>query len=537
MTYSLNGKFNGIRLRKKDIKKINQLLNKYEENFTETNANLKTRLEEFTNLQEEEKSFYKELQNKYSSLYKENQKKLIDFIQKGDSLQNNMAVSFTEETKELKQGLIQVKKEVLENHEKDTVTQREKAEEFFGEIKANQKTVDGHLKKTQKELERLHHLFAEAENEQKVKYEHDLAEKEKKLVSFVKEKESEFKKSLQQLDQHLKETQDKLSQESTDNFNRLNTQFKTVMEKVESFITQTGVFEKVDLLRDKLAKDLNDYTEKIMRLQEDYKTFESIDQKMEDMKKVESEVKKILSSIDTEKNLLRKTEIKLESLQELASTLDNRMMHIDENRKDIDQFYKNLKQYSKETESLKSDVEYFLNHKEDLEKSMQMLSELEKYSSELKQSYASLDNRVDASSEQQMHLDKKLEEIEEKSILIEANHKKILEFAKKYDALEIAVTDVEQRQKAMNKIRQELAVEKNKLAGLKKEIQEQINIALSLKDNNNHGQNFDNDLSLNHSEIIRMVKTLHDMGWPKEQIAQHLKKELYEIDVYLKGGE
>ena len=379
-----------------------------------------------------------------------------------------------------------------------------------------------------------HHFLKDIQGQ----YEDLYRENQKRLEELTRKGEGihshlkkHFAEKTQAFEERLKTKEKNLTKESEDNFNKLNEQFKLVMDKVDGFVSQTGVFKKVDLLRDKLTQDLNEYTEKIQTIKKDSKAFVAIEEKLNEIKKIEAESKQVLESIRSEKAELRQTEIKLEELQKLTDTLDKKIKSVDTTRKEIEGFHKNLDTYASGTQKLKKDVEGLIAYQKEIEKSLEMLSKLEKKSGELKQSYGSLDKRIDTSSEQQIRLDEHLSEIEEKSILIEASHKKILEFSKKYDALEIAVADVEERQKTMKKLRDELAVEKKNLTDLREDIQKQIKMALNFKNRSpkNDEKSADEDaFSPNQDALKKMAITLSDIGWTREQIAQHLKKELYE---------
>ena len=362
---------------------------------------------------------------------------------------------------------------------------------------------------------------------------------EHKLDRFMEARCMDVDSHLREVGQKVVDTEKRFNEKVEKNARQVNKQFKVISDQLDQYTQRTKLFEKVDQLAEKLDRDLTLYTEKIQTLKQEQESMVQVDKKISQMRSIEKQTLELLETIRSEKGNIQKTAVQVKDLLATTSEIDKKVEEIEKNKAAIEQFHQDVATHAEFVGGLARGVNALTSRKEEMEEALDVLKDFQKRYKNMSESYESLDKKIDTSSEQQLEINRRLDEIEEKSILIEANHKKIIDFSKRYDDLEIALVDVEQRQKAIEKLKKELAVEKDQLLILKNELEEKIKTAVVTRDNRSSGKDKERsqenaELALDHDQVKEMVITLYKMGWPKEQIAEHLKKPLYEIDVYLK---
>ena len=477
------------------------------------------------------------LNEKYNELYKENTIKVESLIHSGEKLKENVDLElkdyFSQQKRNISNDLESFKHSFAQSLNKDEKAISKKVDDWIDKINLSDHEVSKVLQKNRLELDEIKNSAKDVEQQ--------LDEKIKKIAEhynaemgiFFKNKENAFSNEWVKIEKSLETKEKELSQKTEKHFVDFNGRIEKISAKMEKQTKHINLFKKIDVLSVRLANDLKMHSEKIDDLKNESKHFENINDKIKEMKHLVKESKSLLSFIHSEKDNVDFVSKNIKKLLNQCLKIDDTSNKMNGHLQSIEIFDKKIKEHMEMTQKVLEQVSAITKNKDNIEEISKWIINFEKKKKDLLLSYNSLDKKVELSAEKQLDINDKLNEIEDKALLIESNHKKILEFNNRYDNLEIALTDVEQRQKSIEKLKADLTVEKSSVLEIKNDLNDQIKKALSLRDDKIASTKKDGD-KLNHDQTAEMVKALYAIGWNKEDIAKHLKKDIFEIDIYLK---
>ena len=421
--------------------------------------------------------------------------------------------------------------ETLQKETKDKVNER--LENEFHKVKYLSQT----LHETTTKFDVLHDNYKASINEQQQQIKSQLKDAKDKMHHFIEVQKTDVEKTFEAIHLNLKDQENIHSQKTKKQFENIHQQISQINNEINRFISQTDLFKQVDTLKSKVDQHLITYTEKTNQIKADTIHTKTLEKQVLLIKDTHHEVESLMKKINLKKHDLVTLTKNMDLLKQLSEDTHQRIQNIETTKQDINTFLSHINTYHKESQTIKTTFQTIMASKEEVDTLLQHYKTLLKQQTNTQQKYHALETQQGKIKITHIELRQTLNTLEDKCLSLENNQEKLLEFNEKYEQLDMALQDVTERKKGINKMRQELNQEKQALLEIKNTLNEQIKFSLKIiKKNKFHKQPTTSHLSAaeeSATELSESVLSLHQIGWNKEEIAKHLHLEIYEVELML----
>ncbi|MBN8216958.1 MAG: hypothetical protein J0L75_09980 [Spirochaetes bacterium] len=313
---------------------------------------------------------------------------------------------------------------------------------------------------SQAKLERLESEYGAQAGER-------FAREEKRLDAFILEKQ-------RAVDGGLSEMRERLALETEDRFKAVNEQIRVILDKMDLFLGQTDLFKKVDVLQERMAGDLEAYEKKVAEIRGHLESAAGFEEKFESFRRLEAEVREGMEALaDKQKNLGR-MEDQLVYLVKMSEDLRSRGEILETRRTELVKAEETLSRHLGEAARLSETFKNFLGMKGEIDEVLGAFAGVRKQASEARTLQGQLSGQIEASAGLQRDVHQRLADLEEKSMVIASQQGRLVEFKNRFDQLDMAFQDMEQRQNVLNRARGELAAQKEELQVLRDQVEREI---------------------------------------------------------------
>lgn len=379
------------------------------------------------------------------------------------------------------------------------------------------------VEKAQANLERLEAEYGSQSAER-------FAQQEKRLDAFILEKE-------RSVDGGLAEMRERLALETEDRFKAVNEQIRVILEKVDLFLGQTDLFKKVDALQERLSSDLEAYEQKVVEIRGHLDNAVGFEEKIESFRRLETEVREGMENLADKQKTLGRMEDQLVYLVKMAEDLKTRGDILEGRRTELVRAEETLARHLGEAQRLGETFKGFLGIKNEIDEVLGSFSAVRKQASEARNLQTQLTGQIEASAGLQGDVDRRMAALEEKSMVIANQQGRLVEFKNRFDQLDMAFQDMEQRQNVLNRARGELAAEKEELQTLRDQVEREIETWRGMIENSPKpaaapvaarktavkGEN------MTRAQTAQVADELHKLDWTPSDIADHLQIDEKEV--------
>ncbi len=536
---------------KNEIQNSNQLIKslspKKDKRFIDFEIKLNKELEQY---QKSFQNLIEQQQQAEIEINEINEKKLIKAIEDIENLNTEHKDNLNEEKEKLK--------EMKNNFEQEEKERKEKIKNF---IKTSKKIIDSldqqidlfkeqHQNKASKLTEKfdsLHKDYQKALTNQEVEFQKNIEEVSQKIENTLTSKKQKIEEDFTKISQNLKEKEKLLSLESNKQFEGINKKIIAIAEQIDNFTKQTNIFKKTDILKEKLDQSIKHYNEKIESMKEKSSSLSDVDKQLKLATLSQKQIEKIFNKISLKEGDILMVNQKIENLKSFSETVDTKINSIEKSKKQIIVFLNQINSIRQDSNTIKEDFIKIKDSKIEVDSTIKEYKHIIEENQEIQEQHFDIKRDSDKLKENQADIKNQLDKIENKSMILEGNQKKLIEFNEKYDQLDIALQDIEQRKRIIDKMKDDLLgmkttliSEKEETKKIKNTLDEQIKMSLKLlnkeRQKNIIGDRDDEEKNMTES-TKESVLSLSRIGWSKEEISKHLSLEIYEVELILQENQ
>ncbi|HBE02555.1 MAG TPA: hypothetical protein DC049_08770, partial [Spirochaetia bacterium] len=353
----------------------------------------------------------------------------------------------------------------------------------------------------------------------------------RELASFLQERKKEIGKSSEEMKMEIHALARELSRETRMHFDEFNKKLRDTDLKIDDFIKKTGLFEKADTLAEKLGAEIIEYRSRIDEIKLQISALSDIENKVGELKKSEEEIVQAMKNISLEKKDIKEINDNVVSLRRSADEIAKNLKHAGVLNSEVEASVKKISVFRADMENLRKTADELLQKKDALKTAREqiglILESVKNSEKKIQENESGLVRNI----QKQNEIDKKLEVLEDKTLALAAQSKKIDEVLVKFDEMDMLIKDVDRRSEKVQKMLQDLALEQQKMEELKTSLNQQIeqSVKLSSRPARQNTQPGDNEFDTNDNT----VEVLFNLKWEITKIAKSLKTSEQEVRAIL----
>ena len=177
------------------------------------------------------------------------------------------------------------------------------------------------------------------------------------LRVFLLKGENEVNVLLDNLKIKVNETENQMAGQSNLKLKELDDRIAEILEKVDSFVEQTSVFDKAYHLKDQLDKHIKEYENKFKKVKSKESYLENIHEKVSFLEEKERKVAEIYKNVETKEKDITAIRNTLNEVIELNTNVTEQIEVLNISKKEVERFLKDISNYQDEIKGLKGSFE------------------------------------------------------------------------------------------------------------------------------------------------------------------------------------